>query len=260
MLEPYKQERRSQEKKARLIGIILVVGVHAFLVVFGLKAGLYYLYPPPPETENLLIEFVEDEYEKPVQQMDGTQPRAEVTSPEDELVQLAQADLTGTKPNEAPESTLGDFGDVEVPEPPRKPEINRRALFHAADNDTDKDTLAPQSAEKAADKLRAGHALGNTMTGKKAGEPNARLKGRTVVGTLPKPAYSVQKGGTVVVDILVDRHGNVTSAVPGGTGTTVSDKTLWEAARKAALNTQFNVKADAPPQQAGTITYIFKLQ
>ena len=98
------------------------------------------------------------------------------------------------------------------------------------------------------------------MTGRKSGEPNARLKGRTVVGTLPKPAYSVQKGGTVVVDILVDRHGNVTSAVPGGTGTTVSDKTLWESARKAALNTQFNVKADAPPQQAGTITYIFKLQ
>ena len=149
---------------------------------------------------------------------------------------------------------------MEVPEPPRKQEINRRALFHAARNETVKDTLAPQSAEKVSDELKAGHARGNTLSGKTSGEPNARLKGRTVVGRLPKPAYAVQNSGTVVVDILVDRYGNVTSAVPGGTGTTVTDKTLWEAARKAALNTQFNVKADAPLQQAGTITYIFRLQ
>ena len=259
----YEQERVRQERKSTAAGIILAAVLHILLIVICVTSGLKYLYPPPPE-QSMLVEFmeVEPEVEIPEQIIDGTQPRAVDANPEEELnlVQKSEAQLEGTQANEAPEATTGEDGDVEVPEPPRKPEINRRALFHAADNDTDKDTLAPQSAEKAADKLRAGHALGNTMTGKKAGEPNARLKGRTVVGTLPKPAYSVQKGGTVVVDILVDRHGNVTSAVPGGTGTTVSDKTLWEAARKAALNTQFNVKADAPPQQAGTITYIFKLQ
>ncbi len=259
MLEPYKQERRSQEKKARLIGIILVVGVHAFLVVFGLKAGLYYLYPPPPETENLLIEFVEDEYEKPVQQMDGTQPRAEVTSPEDELVQLAQADMTGTKPNEAPESTLGDFGDVEVPEPPRKKEIDRRALFKAPDNKSDKDTLAPQTASVPSDALKAGHPQGNTVTGKTTGMPEAKVKGRTTVGTIPKPTYSVQEDGIVVVDIVVDRNGKVISATPGGAGTTASDPSLWAAARKAAMETYFNMDANAPVQQSGTITYKFSI-
>ena len=257
----YEQEHARQERKATAVGVILAAVLHLLLVVVGVTSGLKYLYPPPPE-QTMLVEFIESEPEIPKQVITGTQPRAADAHPEEELnlVQKSEAQLEGTQSNEAPEATVGEDGDVEVPEPPRKPEINRRALFHAADNDTQKDTLAPQTADKAGDRLKAGHALGNTMTGRKSGEPNARLKGRSVVGTLPKPAYSVQKGGTVVVDILVDRHGNVTSAVPGGTGTTVSDKTLWEAARKAALNTQFNVKADAPAQQAGTITYIFRLQ
>lgn len=263
MAKLYEQERVRRERKSTVAGVVLAAVMHILLAVICITCGLKYLYPPPPE-QSILVEFMEaePEIEIPEQVIDGTQPRAADARPEEELnlVQKSEAQLEGTKANEAPESTVDESGDVEVPEPPRKPEINRRALFHAADNDTEKDTLAPQTADRAGDRLKAGHALGNTMTGRKSGEPNARLKGRTVVGTLPKPAYSVQKGGTVVVDILVDRHGNVTSAVPGGTGTTVSDKTLWESARKAALNTQFNVKADAPPQQAGTITYIFKLQ
>lgn len=256
------QERRKQERKATAAGIILAVAFHGAALALVTVNGLDYLYPPPPE-QSMLIEFVEmPEPEIPEQITYGTQPRAADADPEKEmnLVQKSEAQMEGTGANEAPEATTGDDGDVEVPEPVRKKEINRRALFHAAENKTEKDTLAPQSAEKASDKLKAGHALGNTVTGKTSGQPNARLKGRTVVGTLPKPQYQVQESGTVVVDILVDRYGNVTSAVPGGTGTTVTDKTLWEAARKAALNTQFNVKADAPLQQPGTITYIFRLQ
>lgn len=252
-----------QDRNSSAAGVILAAVFHIVLLTVCLTSGLDYLYPPPPE-QNMLVEFVDfsREPEIPEQITYGTQPQAADASPEEEinLVRKSEAQLEGAEANEAPEATVGDDGDVEVPEPPRKTEINRRALFHAADNDTEKDTLAPQSAEKAGDKLKAGHALGNTVTGKTSGEPNARLKGRTVVGTLPKPFYGVQNSGIVVVDILVDRYGNVTSAVPGGAGTTVTDIDLWNAARKAALDTQFNVKADAPLQQAGTITYIFKLQ
>ena len=263
MARIYEQERARQERKSTAAGIILAAAVHILLLAIGVTSGLKYLYPPPPE-QTMLVEFLEMEPEPeiPEQVIRGTQPRAADADPEKDLnlVQKSEAQMQGTKANEAPEATTGDDGDVEVPEPPRKPEIDRRALFHDADNDTEKDTLAPQTAAKPGDKLKAGHALGNTRTGKKVGEPNARLKGRSVMGAIPKPEYGVQNGGIVVVDILVDRQGNVRSAVPGGTGTTVSDKTLWEAARKAALNTQFNVKPDAPVQQAGTITYIFKLK
>ena len=63
----------------------------------------------------------------------------------------------------------------------------------------------------------------------------------------------------MVVDIWVDNYGNVQKAVAGGAGTTVADKTLWAAARAAAMKAHFNQSADAPALQQGTITYIFKL-
>ena len=64
----------------------------------------------------------------------------------------------------------------------------------------------------------------------------------------------------VVVNIWVDIHGKVVKAMAGAPGTTTEDGTLWNEARKAAMNTHFNMDADAPGLQKGTITYIFKLK
>ena len=160
---------------------------------------------------------------------------------------------------EAPEAVNDDFGDVETPQPPRKKEIDRRALFHAADNKTRKDTLAAQTAARVSDALKAGHAQGNTKTGNTEGTPNAHLAGRQVLGALPMPSYTVQQAGKVVVTIKVDQYGKVLEAVPGAQGTTVTDKTIWEAAKKAALESRFNMSSDAPIVQEGTITYVFHL-
>jgi len=95
--------------------------------------------------------------------------------------------------------------------------------------------------------------------GQNTGAPNAHLKGRNVVGTLPRPAYGVQESGTVVVTVWVDQYGNVTKALAGAEGTTVTSTELWTAARNAAMKTHFNQKANAPALQQGTITYIFTL-
>lgn len=77
---------------------------------------------------------------------------------------------------------------------------------------------------------------------------------------LPKPEFNVLEEGTVVVEITVDQNGKVISANPGEKGTTVANKTLWAAAKKAALESKFNSKSDAPVKQVGTITYHFKLE
>ena len=45
-----------------------------------------------------------------------------------------------------------------------------------------------------------------------------------------------------------------------GEGTTVTNTALWNAARAAAMKAHFNMSADAPVLQTGTITYKFKLQ
>ena len=257
----YIQEREKRAMRSTLTGITLTVSLHVALFAVFFNTGFTYLDPPPPEKEQILIEFEEPVLEKPKQVWNGTQPKAVEPKPKEpiNLVQKSEAPNEGTKTNEAPEAQVDDFGDVETPNPePEKP-IDRRALFRTANNKTEKDTLAMQTADQASDALKAGHAQGNTSVGETRGEPNAKLAGRSVNGTLPRPSYGVQASGKVVVDIWVDNYGNVQKAVAGVEGTTVSDKTLWQAARKAALGAHFNMSADAPPLQKGTITYIFKL-
>ena len=252
-------ERQRQETRSILSGGVLAFVANGMLVAGLCVGGFTYLDPPPPEKEQILIEFEQVEVQKPKQRRDGTKPRAEVPSKEIKLVQQSQAQNLGTKTNEAQEATVGDKGDVEVPEPPRK-EINKRALFSSAKNKTEKDTLAAQTAREVTDALKAGHALGNTKTGETSGEPKANLKGRTLNGSLPRPSYPVQATGTVVVDIWVDNYGNVQKAIAGSEGTTVTNTELWNEARKAAMGAHFNMSADAPAMQKGTITYIFKLK
>ena len=256
----YRQERTRTERIGKTAGIAAAVCAHVLLAVMGVFTGLKYIYPPPQE-QTFLIDFTEVEQEPVRQIFNGSQPQAEevdLTRPI-ELVQRSEAQRTGTKPNQAKEATMSDKGDVEQYEPPREKPIDNRALFHAANNNSDKDTLAAQTASKVSEALKAGHPQGNTNTGKTDGTPNAHLQGRTVLGTLPRPSYNVQQQGTVVVRIWVDQYGTVQKAQAGVEGTTVGDAALWQAARKAALGAHFNMNADAPALQEGTITYNFKL-
>ena len=85
------------------------------------------------------------------------------------------------------------------------------------------------------------------------------LTGRGIVGNLPKPVYNVQDQGVVVVSITVDRDGNVIRASAGAKGTTVFNKTLLDAAERAARQAKFARNPNAI-EQTGTITYTFKLQ
>jgi TonB family protein len=78
--------------------------------------------------------------------------------------------------------------------------------------------------------------------------------------SLPKPSYNYQVEGKVVVEITVDKYGNVTKAVPGVKGSTTLNDKLLDAAKRAALSAKFDRKPDAPAYQKGTITYYFRLQ
>jgi len=88
---------------------------------------------------------------------------------------------------------------------------------------------------------------------------NYSLEGRNPE-SLPKPEYNYQIEGKVVVEITVDKYGNVTDANPGVKGSTTLEATLLAAAKKAALKAKFDRKPDAPAYQKGTITYYFRLQ
>ena len=263
-MQPYLRSRQTEDKRARWTGLAATVAVHAVALVFCLTAGLKYLDPPPPET-SFLIDFEEEvlEDEKPVDTKVGRQPQAEETDPTQpvELVQKAESPHVNDRPNRTPATKENGHGDVEVPAPPKKeePKLDPRASFPGMSQQDDKAT-APHSASEASEGFKAGQPDGNTKEGRTQGSANAHLKGRNVVGTISKPVYKAQLEGTVVVQVKVNQYGEVKEAIPGVTGTTVTDKGLWNAARTAAMETKFNLDANAPVLQTGTITYIFKLQ
>ncbi|MEA1886176.1 MAG: cell envelope integrity protein TolA [Bacteroidota bacterium] len=78
--------------------------------------------------------------------------------------------------------------------------------------------------------------------------------------SLPKPSYDIQNEGIVVVEVTVDRNGNVTQAVPGVKGSTTLEEYFLRVAREAAMKAKFDRKPDAPVIQKGTITYHFILK
>ena len=255
------------ESRSKFIGAVTATAFAAILL--GITATSSIRAASSPSDMEILMalnpeEIPEIEPEEEPQKIEvtaGIEPRAEVPKPKEpvKLVQKAESNVEGNRANEAPESTIGDNGDVDVNEPERPVEINKRALFSSSNN-TAKDTIQQQVAAKVTESLKAGHAQGNTTTGNPEGEPSAKLEGRTTVGALPIPEYTAQQTGKVVVKIVVDRDGNVLKATAGAPGTTITDSSLRESAKKAALKAKFNVSRTAPEVQEGTITYVFRLK
>ncbi len=70
---------------------------------------------------------------------------------------------------------------------------------------------------------------------------------------LIKPAYRCEGGGEVVVDVVINRLGEVQSAQVVSGGDDCMRRTALEAARDSA----FDYNESAPVRQSGTITYIF---
>ncbi len=101
--------------------------------------------------------------------------------------------------------------------------------------------------------------------GGKTGESSdVKVKGRVTVSFslknpvrtkryLEVPAYRCEGGGEVVVEITVNRAGEVTAARVRSGG----DACMREMAERAARNSLFNIDDSAPARQTGTITYIF---
>jgi hypothetical protein len=76
---------------------------------------------------------------------------------------------------------------------------------------------------------------------------------------LPIPVYLAQGGGEVVVNIVVNRNGEVISAIPRANAN-LSDPTIPAYAKQAAEKTLFNSDSSAPEKEMGTISYIFVAQ
>lgn len=106
-----------------------------------------------------------------------------------------------------------------------------------------------------------GHGNEGDGTGKGAAGNGVQfsLTGRRVAKK-PNISANSKDVGIVVVNITVDRAGNVIKAEAGARGTTTLNSDKLKEAKNAALSTKFSPKADGPEEQYGTMTVNFTFE
>ncbi|GHV71406.1 cell envelope biogenesis protein TonB [Bacteroidia bacterium] len=108
---------------------------------------------------------------------------------------------------------------------------------------------------------------GNPQSTSGAGSPNGsggygefNLGGRTLgPGGLPRPVYSIQDEGRIVINITVDPKGNVIFAEISLKGTNIDNNNMRNSALEAARKAKFN-NISGNNNQSGTITYKYSLK
>lgn len=161
--------------------------------------------------------------------------------------------------------------EVKDPEPP-KPQVNQQALFPGRTPDSqqggagtggkegNQGTPDGQAATPSIGQgSGAGTGSGTGTQGSGGGGIGYSVGNRKAL-KLPPPEYPGQKNGKVVVKVWVNKEGKVVKAEAGEKGSTLYDKTFLTASENAAMQAHFDVAADAPEMQVGTITYVFRLK
>ena len=69
-----------------------------------------------------------------------------------------------------------------------------------------------------------------------------------------------QETGKVIIEIVVDKDGNVTTVNGPARGSTTSAPVLVAKAKQAAKNAKFSKSPSGVEEQRGTITFVFKFE
>lgn len=283
------------EKKNRIKGILGTIVFHLGLLLLLLFLALRTPLPLPGE-EGVLVNLGFDEtgmgleqQEQPAPTEPLLQPVPSQQEPEEEeyLVQdieeapaikkkkveekKKEPEKVNPKPEPEPVKEV-----INEPEPEPKPQPDPKAMYKGKSKTTAQGGQEGQTGQpgdqgipngtpgaptyKGAGGEGAGTGNGTgtgTGTGDGAGDGISYSLGGRGSLMLHKPSYDSKEQGKVVVTIKVDKQGNVTSAMAGAKGTNVSDQTLWQLAKDAALRSQFIADPNAPDTQVGTITYNF---
>lgn len=254
-----------QEKNSRA-GVIGTILFHLLLLLLFIQFGMTYQDPPEENAGGMVINFGTSD-----EGMGDVQPSSTENTTSSENATQSET----TTPNSAQENALTTTEE--------SVEMNA-----SQSNTTSQQTTTQQQTEPTVDEnlSNALNALnnpnnnstgdGNTGTpgdqGDESGDPNSNnytgggsgdgvnydLTGRSMV-KVKKPNNPTQEDGKVVVEIVVDKNGKVIRATPGARGSSTTNPTLYKISKEAALEARFNVKADAPAEQKGTMTFVYIL-
>jgi outer membrane biosynthesis protein TonB len=267
-------EENNYPKAFAATGIILAA-------VIAMCYFIVFQNPPKPEdgTGGILVNYgtvdegMGDDYmstEEPsvAEKANNTKPdKVTPAPPTEEKVQAESSDknvVTQTT-EDAPEVTA----NTKKPSPTvatqpttktvTKPSVNQNALYKGKTNngtgEGDGNGSTPGNQGKT-----TGTTLTNNYNGTGSGN-GGNLTGMPSRNFISKPAVSdnSRNVGKVVVDIRVDKNGNVVYARAGARGTTITDSNLLQKCEDAVKASKLNSLENAPETQLGTVVFVFKV-
>jgi colicin import membrane protein len=294
---PQPQNNKPTLTKEKKQGIAVTVTVHLLLALFLILASFKVKPNMPVEVEEgLLVNFGFDETGKgliepaPVAEVVPQPPAtgeaekndAVLTQDFEEAPEVKKKEPTPEELKRQEEARLAEVKRLAEAEAERKRieqenaerlrrEEEQRRLNQIQDRTRNAFGNAGNTGESGTSEGVAGGPGNQGVETGTPGAPNYGLGGGAGNGpsyklgnrkfqSLPMPKYDYQSEGVVVVEISVDRQGNVTKAVAGVKGSTTLDDYFLKVAHDAAMKAKFDKSDEAPLLQKGTITYNFKLR
>ncbi|TXC78781.1 energy transducer TonB [Luteibaculum oceani] len=263
--------RFPKNKKALAITIVFHLVVLILFMIFGLTQ-------PDPLPEEIGVEIAMADLGNSVTGSGNNPSPQPTTNPEPAPSKATPTPTPTSSPSSQPKVVEQDASEVatekaekapvkkeepakepeKVEEEP-KPQVNKRALYPG--NKT-KDSEASQGGSQ-------GNTGGKGDMGSEEGKPQGKgilgggmgsweLSGRSLVkGTAIE---DTKEEGIVVLNIWVDRYGNVTRTAPNLAESNTTSQYLFDLATKAAKQSKYSPKSNAAVEQKGKMTFKFILK
>ena len=234
----------NEENRRKLISAIITLFVSMIGTGILFVVALPYPDPPPPE---LGVEMNAEELSDIGNDFDNASEGGEDVS-NNVASNNSEEKVVSQDTEEAPISSKNT--KVEKPKKeekkPAEPTINQNALF--SKGKVKKGNGGSQGISEGSGSGAGGNGEGKGVS--------FNLGGRGAKELVP-PSASNNTPGKIVVEIFVDKEGNVVRAKAGVKGTTISNSNLYRKCEQAARKCKFAADPNAPEEQRGTITYRF---
>lgn len=267
---------------------MITVFIHLVLLIFFLFYGLT---QPDPLPEEIGVEISmgslgntptgfgqEDPGEtqpvsKPVENTPEPEPTPESTPEESTPDELTQDDSEVAIPKK--EEPKKEEAKKEEPkkEKPKKVEPKKEEPKKEEPKKIDPKTLYNKPTESDSKSNYPGGSKGTTAGKGNEGTPDGvpvgkgalgggsgswELSGRSLKSGIRIP--DTKEEGTVVLNIWVDRQGNVLRTTPNLRESTTTSEYLFQMAESAAVKTKYSVNSNSAVEQRGKMTFVFILE
>ena len=240
-----------KENKRKFISLGSTILFHLIVLLLLLAFGLPYQDPPPPE---IGVEMSADDLTEAEYGYSGKTGGGETTDETNVNSNTEDNPTITQNTEEVPLTAKSTKKEPKIQPKKEEPKVDETALFSKGKVKKN----GSGNGNGGGDGYANGTGSGASDNGNGAGEGGTSfsLSGRGAK-SLSTPKTNKTDVGKVVVEIKVDKEGNVIEAHGGAKGTTIMDNNIWRICEQAARRSKFSAKEDAPEIQKGTITYKF---